>query len=159
PLAHLLKNRFYVGDVVYRGEIFAGEHQAILEKGLFEAVQARMAEQTVRRREARTSSPAILTGLIFDDRDHPMSPSHANKKGVRYRYYVSHPVLQNRKAEAGSIKRVSAPDVEQLVCQAVRNALQPEAEITDGDLAGREIGRVTIFADRIAVTLKGPEAS
>jgi hypothetical protein len=159
PLAHLLKNRFYIGDVVYRGEIFAGEHQAILEKGLFEAVQARMAEQTVRRREARTSSPAILTGLIFDDRDHPMSPSHTNKKGVRYRYYVSQPVLQNRKVQAGSIKRVSAPDVEGFVCQAIRNALQPEAEIADGDLAGREIERVAIFADHIAVALKRPEAN
>ncbi len=155
PLAHLLKNRFYIGGVVYRGEIFAGEHQAILEKGLFEAVQARMAEQTVCRREARTSSPAILTGLIFDDRNHPMSPSHANKKGVRYRYYVSHALLQNRKAEAGSVNRVSAPDVEGLVCQAIRNVLPPEAEITDGDLAGSEIERVTIFADHIALCCKG----
>ena len=37
-----------------------------------------------------------------------MSPSHANKKGVRYRYYVSQAVLQNRKDEAGSIVRVAA---------------------------------------------------
>jgi site-specific DNA recombinase len=34
-----------------------------------------------------------------------MSPTHANKKGVRYRYYVSQALLQNRKAEAGSIAR------------------------------------------------------
>ena len=39
----------------------------------------------------------LLMGLMFDDRGHPMSPSHANKKGVRYRYYVSQAVLQNRK--------------------------------------------------------------
>jgi len=159
PLAYLLKNRFYIGEVVYRGEIFAGEHQAIIDKHLFEAVQAKMAEQKVRRREARTRSPAILTGLIFDDRDHPMSPSHTYKKGVRYRYYVSQAVLQNRKAEAGSIKRVSAPDVEGLVCQAVRNVLQPEAEIADRELAAREIERVTILADHISVALKRPEAN
>ena len=30
-----------------------------------------------------------------------MSPTHSNKLGVRYRYYVSHAILQNRKAEAG----------------------------------------------------------
>jgi hypothetical protein len=53
----------------------------------------------------------MLAGLIFDDRSHPMSPSHANKKGVRYRYHVSQALLQNRKAEAGSIARGSAPDV------------------------------------------------
>lgn len=159
PLAHLLKNRFFIGEVVYRGETFAGEHKAILEKGLFEAVQAKMAEQTVRRKEARTTSPAILTGLIFDDQDHPMSPSHTYKKGVRYRYYVSHPVLQNRKAEAGTIKRASAPDVEDLVCEAIRNVHRPEAETTDRDLAAEEIERVTIFADHIAVMLKRPKAN
>jgi hypothetical protein len=29
-----------------------------------------------------------------------MSPNHANKKGVRYRYYVSQALLQNRKSDA-----------------------------------------------------------
>ena len=82
---------------------------------LFEAVQTQLAERKVRRKLARSKSSAILMGLIFDDRGHPMSPSHANKKGVRYRYYVSHALLQNRKANAGSIARVSAPDVEALV--------------------------------------------
>ena len=28
PLAYLLKNRFYVGDVVYKGEVHKGEHGA-----------------------------------------------------------------------------------------------------------------------------------
>jgi hypothetical protein len=30
PLAHLLKNRFYIGEVVYRGETHNGEHAPIL---------------------------------------------------------------------------------------------------------------------------------
>ena len=33
PLAHLLKNRFYLGEVVYRGEVHKGEHEVILDKG------------------------------------------------------------------------------------------------------------------------------
>ncbi len=40
PLAYLLKNRFYVGEVVYRGEVHPGEQQPIIDKELFEAVQA-----------------------------------------------------------------------------------------------------------------------
>jgi site-specific DNA recombinase len=96
PLAYLLKNRFYVGDVVYKGEVHKGEHTPILDRELFEAVQARLAERKVLRKLARSKSSAILRGLIFDDRGHPMSQSHANKKGVRYRYYVSHALLQNR---------------------------------------------------------------
>ena len=103
PLAHLLKNRFYVGEVVYKGEVHKGEHEPILDRELFEAVQAQLAAGKVRRKLTRSKSPAILMGLIFDDRGNPMSPSHANKKGVRYRYYVSHALLQNRKADSGSI--------------------------------------------------------
>ena len=40
-LAHLLKNRFYIGDVDYRGEVHRGEHEPILTRQLFEAVQAK----------------------------------------------------------------------------------------------------------------------
>ncbi len=73
--------------------------------------------------------------MIFDDRGNPMSPSHANKNGVRYRYYVSQALLQHRKAEAGSISRVSAPDIEALVCKAVKDARgvdQVTAQTDDG---------------------------
>src|SRR5215218_3076678 len=49
-LAHLLKNRFYIGEVVYRGEVYRGEHEPILESTLFEAVQAKLAAQAVARR-------------------------------------------------------------------------------------------------------------
>jgi Recombinase len=38
-LAHLLKNRFYIGEVAYRGEVHRGEHEPILGRDVFEAVQ------------------------------------------------------------------------------------------------------------------------
>jgi hypothetical protein len=40
---------------------------------------------------------------------------------VRYRYYVSHATLQKRKAAAGSIARVPAPEIENLVLDASAN--------------------------------------
>jgi site-specific DNA recombinase len=99
-LAHLLKNRFTIGDVVYRGEMYRGEHEPILARDLFEAVQAKRAANAVARHMQLRGSAAILTGRLFDDRGNRMSPTHANKRGVRYRYYVSHALLQNRKADA-----------------------------------------------------------
>jgi site-specific DNA recombinase len=36
-LAHLLKNRCYIGEVAYRGEVHRGEHEPILSRGVFEA--------------------------------------------------------------------------------------------------------------------------
>src|SRR6266550_4248060 len=38
-LAYLLKNRFYIGEVVYHGEVNRGDHTPILGPDLFEAVQ------------------------------------------------------------------------------------------------------------------------
>jgi hypothetical protein len=67
------------------------------------------AANAVDRQVRLRGSAAILTGRLFDDRGNRMSPTHTNKQGARYRYYVSHALLQNRKAEAGSIARVPAP--------------------------------------------------
>jgi site-specific DNA recombinase len=65
-------------------------------------------------------SPAILTGRFFDDRGNRMTPTHTNKRDARYRYYVSHAILQKRDREAGTVTRLSALDVETLVVNAVR---------------------------------------
>ena len=112
-LAHLLNNRFYIGEITYRGEVHHGEHEPILTRDLFEAVQAKRVANAVARHVRLRGSAAILTGRLFDDRGNRMSPTHANKRGVRYRYYVSHAILQNRKAEAGNIARVPAPEMRQ----------------------------------------------
>jgi site-specific DNA recombinase len=48
-LAYLLKNRFYIGEVGYRGEVHPGDHVPILDRDLFEAAQARLAAQAVQR--------------------------------------------------------------------------------------------------------------
>jgi DNA invertase Pin-like site-specific DNA recombinase len=157
PLAHMLKNRFYVGEIAYRGEIHKGEHEPILDRDLFDAVQARLAEGAVKRKLTRSRSSSLLVGLLFDDRGNLMSPSHANKKGVRYRYYVSHALLQNRKSEAGTVSRMSAPDVEQLVCDAVRKALNANDGASDRDLIRARIERIVLLSDRIAVTFREPE--
>jgi hypothetical protein len=51
-----------------------------------------------------------------------MSPTHAAKKGRRWRYYVSQAILQGRKHEAGSVERVPAIEIERRVAEAVRGA-------------------------------------
>ena len=147
PLAYILKNRFYVGEIAYRGEIHKGEHEAIIARDLFDAVQARLAEGTVARRTMRARSKSILAGLIFDDRGNLMSPSHTNKKGIRYRYYVSQAVLQKQKAEAGSVARVSASDVETIVSESVRDRRASD-QMSPSEASDRAAG-----ADRGALSI------
>ena len=93
-------------------------------------------------------------GRIFDDRGNPMSPSHANKKGVRYRYYVSHALLQNRKANSGSIARVSAPEVEALVCNAMRQREQSDSKIPDREFLQRHVESVTVHPKELRIMLR-----
>src|SRR5476649_2723295 len=158
-LAHLLKNRFYIGEVVYRGATHRGEHEPILARELFEAVQAKLAANAITRQVRLKGSPAILTGRIFDDRGNRMSPSHSNKLGVRYRYYISHAILQKRKADAGSVARVPAAEIEKLVLDGVRKqcvsmgATEDPTAIADRDLIERHVHSVIVGPQALEVRL------
>jgi site-specific DNA recombinase len=123
PLAHLLRNRFYIGEVAFKGEVLRGEQTAIVDRVLFEAVQAWLDEQVNDYRAKRTTSVALLTGRLFDDRGNRMSPTHVRNRGTRYRYYLSSALLQGEPTSAGSVRRVPAAEVEALVVKAMRDHL------------------------------------
>jgi len=162
PLAHLLRNRFYIGEVVYRGKVHPGEHERIVDHTVFEAVQTKLAASATARQLRLRGSPAILTGRIFDNRGNRMTPTHANKRGARYRYYVSHALLQKRNGEAGSVPRVPAPDIENLVVKTLRERF---AATDDGeqprpadnrDLIECRLDQVVIKAQAIEIHLAVP---
>ena len=119
-LSNLLRNRTYIGEVEYRSERHVGDHEAIVDRATFELAQELLSANNVAKSVSGRGQPALLQGLLFDDRGSPMTPVHSNKKGIRYRYYVSNALMQKRMDSVGSIARVSAPDVE----SAVRKALQ-----------------------------------
>jgi hypothetical protein len=96
---------------------------------------------------------------VFDDQHNPMTPSHASKQGVRYRYYVSHALLQGWRDKAGSVARVSAPDVEQLVIGALRAAFDQERDASDRDLVQTCLNKAVVHRDRIEMTLRQDDAA
>ena len=134
PLAYLLRNRFYIGEVVFKGETLAGEQPAIVDRDLFDAVQAKLNEQVNNHKVSRTKSEALLLGRIYDDRGHRMTPSHARKRGTKYRYYLSSALLQGRAKQAGTVSRIPADEIEALVAKSVRGHLNVSTEIEDAVL-------------------------
>src|SRR2546427_8250206 len=153
-LAHLLKNRFYIGEVVYRGEVHGGEQALIVDRAVFEAVQAKLAAQARARRCRLRGSPALLSGRLFVTRGNPMSPTHAHKGGARYRYYVSQAVLQGKPPPPGWVSRVPAAGIEALVVAALRNHLNARAGGAgppghDPDLLERHLERVTLTPNHL----------
>jgi site-specific DNA recombinase len=158
-LAYLLKNRFYIGEVVYRGEVFRAGHEPILQSTLFEAVQTKLAAHAVARRCRLRGSPALLAGRLFDISGSRMSPSHTNKGGARYRYYVSQAAVQGRRQTAGSLGRVPAAEIEACVMAALRNHLNPNhsgEQLSDSDLelVERHVERVTLMRNHLELRLR-----
>src|ERR1700731_2569313 len=124
-LYYVLSNHFYIGEVKYKNEILPGEQPPIMDRALFEAVRQKSLAQWSHRTVVRNKSDHPLTGLLFDDAGHRMIPTHATKAGVRYRYYVSTPVLHGeaKTASAGSVFRVPAADIEDSVLKFLKEHL------------------------------------
>lgn len=148
PLAYFLKNRIYVGETHHGGKWFKGEHEAILDRSTFDCVQELLKTNTVKRRVKFSESGALLQGKLFDDKGNRMGPTFSSKNGVRYRFYVS-TALRGRSHKAGSIKRISAPEIEGLVETALSERLQaPRDEMLE------QVETITVSDGRIQLALK-----
>jgi len=153
PLSHLLRNRFYIGEVSFKGEVLPGEQPAILDRDVFEAVQIKLSEQATNHTATRMQSQALLTGRLFDDRGNRMSPSHARKGNAKYRYYLSSTLLNGAADSAGSVRRVPATEIEALVIRSVREHLKPAKPIDDRNLVETHVARVEVQPRELIIQL------
>ena len=153
PLAHLLRNRFYIGEVMFKGEVLAGEQPAIVDRDLFAAVQAKLSEQLNNQKSKRMKSEALLAGRVFDDRSNRMTPSHVRKRGIKYRYYLSSALLQGEPERAGSVSRIPAAEIEGLVLRSVRDHLNQSEEIEDAVLISTHVARIEVHSDQLVIEL------
>jgi site-specific DNA recombinase len=139
-----------------------------MDRALFEAVRQKSLAQWSHRTVVRNKSDHLLTGLLFDDAGHRMIPTHATKAGVRYRYYVSTPVLHGeaKTASAGSVFRVPAADIEDSVVKFLKEHLaanqtkattSAESLGNRGDLA-QLVADIVVHRDRLIVRLESDGA-
>ena len=128
----MLQNRIYRGEIVHKDRAYPGEHEPIIEEPLWEDVQQKLAANAVERGigERRTDN-SLLAGLMFDAEGHRLTPTHANKKGRRYRYYVSRPLVSRNRAEAAGGLRLPAGEIEQLVIARIGEVLSDPARLAE----------------------------
>src|SRR5262249_12123132 len=87
-LYRLLANPIYAGQIAHKGELYPGQHPALIDDETWNAVRDQLAANAgEHRRKARAAEPSLLAGLLFDAGGERLTPSHAVKKGRRYRYY------------------------------------------------------------------------
>jgi site-specific DNA recombinase len=152
PLAYLLKNRVYIGEIHHGGKWFKGEQKAILDRQTFEWVQVLLKTNANGRKVKHFESGALLRGKLYDDKGNLMGPSFSSKNGLRYRFYVSSALLRGRKAAAGSVSRVPAAEIE----SAVLAALQSH-QAGEGPAASpiEMLERAVVARDHLVMTIAG----
>jgi site-specific DNA recombinase len=132
-LRRLLTCITYRGQVRYRHEVHPGEHPALVDGTLWQAVQDLLQQQR-RARGARGPSAALLQGLL---RCGPcgcaMTHSQTTKGTRRYRYYVC-TAAQKHGWHTCPAPAVPAGAIEQLVCAHVPAAL-PEGVAANNAMA------------------------
>ena len=133
----MLQNRIYRGEVVHKEQSHPGEHPPIIDQPLWDAVQAQLAGNTAERNSGtRNRQPSLLAGMLFDGDGNRMTPSHAVKKGTRYRYYVSGSLITRDRTEDSAGLRIPAAEIEQLVSSRVHRWLLDPASICKSTAAG-----------------------
>src|SRR5512134_595813 len=154
-LYRILGNRVYLGEAVHKGTPYPGEHAAIIDRALWDKVDAILSQNTVMRgNHSRAQTPALLKGLIFAPGGHAMTPSHTRKAGKLYRYYVAIDAIHQSYAEC-TIASVPAAEVEEAVIAQVRHLLcipeiiariwaatKPESEVPEREV----VETITVFA-------------
>ena len=129
-LYHLLANKIYIGKITHKDKIYDGEHEAIICDEIFEEVQKLLYENKADKTcGTKCSSNSLLAGLIFDDKNSLMTPSHSNSHKRRYRYYVSTALKNYNDNEVGTISKIPAGEIEKFVVETTKEFLQDKGQI------------------------------
>jgi len=143
-LYKLLNNRVYIGDAVHKGTSYPGEHEAIIDRGLWDQVHAILKESPRKRaNNTRAQTPALLRGLLFGPDGAAMSPTHTRKSGRLYRYYTSQTAMKRGGSDC-PVRQVPAAEIECIVLDQIRRLLQtPEVIVQTWRAARKQRQEVT----------------
>ena len=124
-LYYMLKNPIYAGDIPHKGKVYPGNHPAIIERDMWEAVQRQLSDNVKGKRQIREANANLLAGLLFDPAGEPLIPVHTSKPvpgsiaggRQRYHYYVRKCDQLGTADPASPSLRLPAREIEQVVCQ------------------------------------------
>jgi len=98
-----------------------------------------------------------VAGIVYDDGGERMSPTHGNKKGTRYRYYVSQSLIKRGRPQAsGSACRVPAVELETLVEERIGALLRDEVAMLEVSGATTVASRKAMIADAADLARRWP---
>ena len=141
-LYRLLNNRVYIGEAVHKGTSYPGEHEAIIDRALWDQVHAILKISPRKRAgNARTQTPAPLKGLLFGPDGAAMSPTHTRKGGRLYRYYISQTAMKRGGRVDCPVRLVPAAEIEGIVLEQVRSLIRTPEVIVQTWRAARKLAK------------------
>lgn len=119
---HVLRNRVYLGEVLYRDEIYKGEQDAIITRATWDRVRSIMDankrshfRESIERESRKPNNIAPLRGIIrCGECDSAMSSSYTCKGKARYHYYICSKDTRLAEHEC-PVRQIPADDIEELV--------------------------------------------
>ncbi len=154
----LLSNPIYTGRIAYKGQLYPGQHPALIDDETWTAVRDQFAVNAGdHRRRAKAADPSLLAGLLVDAQGQRLTASHAVKKGRRYRYYVSAALITEAAKEGTQRWRLTAQEIEDCVISILVDALASPARLLErlgsSDMHSEQI-RLLGRAARLTATLR-----
>src|SRR5258708_3960502 len=109
------------------------------------------------RGSARAAEASLLAGVAVDSRGERFPPSHAVKKGRRYRYYVSAALITEAGTDRAPGWRLQAQEIEDTVIRVLADALTSPAMVLDrfgtADIPSDQTRKMLDRAARLAAAL------
>ena len=160
-ISKVLRNPIYVGEIRHKGAVFAGQHEPIITRQLWDRVQDILSEdahQRMGKTQTRHKTDALLRGLMYGPDGGKYHITYSKKpSGKKYRYYI--PKADNRYGYRSSATgMIPADQIEEVVVNLLVGALQspetiqgvwntvrkqyPEVDEPTTVLAMRRIGEV-----------------
>lgn len=160
----LLRNRTYIGEVSHKGSVYPGEHEAIIDRDVFERADALLTTNAVDRQMGTSfDNPSLLAGIIWSSRGYRLIPSQSAKRSKRYRYYseLTEAIGDRRKAQ-----RMPAGEIDGLVMAQLKVRLQhaaqesgylsvPAQDITsDREMVLAFVNKVIVHPEEVCIQFK-----
>jgi site-specific DNA recombinase len=151
-LRRLLSNVLYTGSIRHKGQLYPGQHAAILPPGGWQRAQELLARDTVfPRGRARHRHMALLNGLLHcDGCAAPMVYAYAGKRDRKYPYYVCRHA-QRAGWDACPSKSLPAGVLEEAVLGQIREARSAILDASEWEKLDRigQIGKLQAMVERI----------
>jgi site-specific DNA recombinase len=155
----LLSNPIYIGEIAHKDQLYAGQHPALIDDETWTVVRGQLAANAGDyRRRLKAAEASLLAGLLVDAQAERLTPSHAVKKGRRYRYYVSTALISEAGQDHTQRWRLAAKEIEDCVISILMDALTSQARLLERlnspGMPGDQIRRLLGRAARLAALLR-----